>query len=169
MIDQVTVLGVLALGMTAVIVIGGIDLSVGAVLALAMMVLGWLSHDGGLPMSLAIVGALAAGAAAGFVNGAADHNAKLPAFIATLAMFSRRARVGQRDHRRPADRRLPGLVRQPGLEPPVRLALGHGRLLIVLYVAGWAFLRYRANGRALYALGGSAEVARLAGLHDHAG
>src|SRR3954471_8909933 len=55
-IDQVTVLGVLALGMTAVIIIAGIDLSVGSVLALAMMVLGWLSHDGGLPMSLAIVG-----------------------------------------------------------------------------------------------------------------
>jgi ribose transport system permease protein len=87
-IDQVTVLGVLALGMTAVIVIGGIDLSVGAVLALAMMVLGWLSHDGGLPMSLAIVGALAAGAAAGFINGAMTTYAKLPAFIATLAMFS---------------------------------------------------------------------------------
>ena len=49
-LDQVTVLGILALGMTAVIVIGGIDLSVGAVLALAMMVLGWLSHDGGLPV-----------------------------------------------------------------------------------------------------------------------
>src|SRR3954447_6428390 len=63
-IDQVTVLGILALGMTAVIVIGGIDLSVGAVLALAMMVLGWLSHDGGLPMSLAIVAPSRAAAAA---------------------------------------------------------------------------------------------------------
>src|SRR4051812_40227129 len=77
-IDQVSVLGVLALGMTAVIVIGGIDLSVGAVLALAMMVLGWLSRDGGLPMSLAIVGALAAGAVAGYVNGAMTTYAKLP-------------------------------------------------------------------------------------------
>src|SRR3954464_9654574 len=76
-IDQVTVLGVLALGMTAVIVIGGIDLSVGSVLALAMMVLGWLSHEGGLPVSLAIVGALAAGALAGLVNGAMTTYAKL--------------------------------------------------------------------------------------------
>src|SRR5919112_3813015 len=75
-IDQVTVLGVLALGMTAVIIIGGIDLSVGSVLALAMMVLGWLSHDGGLPMSIAIAGALAAGAVAGFVNGAMTTYAK---------------------------------------------------------------------------------------------
>ena len=44
-LDQVTVLGILSLGMTAVIISGGIDLSVGSVLAFAMMVMGWLSHD----------------------------------------------------------------------------------------------------------------------------
>jgi ribose transport system permease protein len=163
-IDQVTVLGVLALGMTAVIVIGGIDLSVGAVLALAMMVLGWLSHDGGLPMSIAIVGALAAGAVAGFVNGAMTTYARLPAFIATLAMFSVARGLanvitdGQQIVGFPASfdnlasSRLFGWI-------SATVAL-----LIVLYFAGHAFLRYRANGRALYALGGSPEVARLAGL-----
>jgi ribose transport system permease protein len=163
-IDQVTVLGVLALGMTAVIIIGGIDLSVGSVLALAMMVLGWLSHDGGLPVSLAVVGALIAGAAAGAVNGVLTTKAKLPAFIATLAMFSVARGLanvitdGQQIVGFPASftdlasSRLLGWV-------SATVAL-----LIVLYVAGWAFLRYRANGRALYALGGSPEVARLAGL-----
>src|SRR3954449_9707572 len=163
-IDQVTVLGVLALGMTAVIIIGGIDLSVGAVLALAMMVLGWLSHDGGLPMSIAIVGALAAGTAAGLTNGVMTTYAKLPAFIATLAMFS-------------VARGLANVItdgHQIVGFPDSFTYLASSRLfgwvsatvalLIVLYVAGWAFLRYRANGRALYALGGSAEVARLAGL-----
>jgi ribose transport system permease protein len=163
-IDQVTVLGVLALGMTAVIIIGGIDPSVGSVLALAMMVLGWLSHDGGLPVSLAVLGALAAGAAAGAVNGLMTTKAKLPAFIATLAMFSVARGLanvitdGQQIVGFPtsftdlASSRLLGWV-------SATVAL-----LILLYVAGWAFLRYRANGRALYALGGSAEVARLAGL-----
>jgi ribose transport system permease protein len=163
-IDQVTVLGVLALGMTAVIIIGGIDLSVGAVLALAMMVLGWLSHDGGLPISLAIVGALAAGAAAGAVNGLLTTKAKLPAFIATLAMFS-------------IARGLANVItdgQQIVGFPTSFTDLASSRflgwisatvaLLLVLYIAGWAFLRYRANGRALYALGGSPEVARLAGL-----
>jgi ribose transport system permease protein len=163
-IDQVTVLGILALGMTAVIIIGGIDLSVGAVLALAMMVLGWLSHDGGLPVSLAVVGALAAGAAAGAVNGVMTTKAKLPAFIATLAMFS-------------IARGLANVItdgQQIVGFPSSFTTLASSRLLgwvsatvavlIVLYVAGWAFLRYRRGGRALYALGGSAEVARLAGL-----
>jgi ribose transport system permease protein len=163
-IDQVTVLGILALGMTAVIVIGGIDLSVGAVVALAMMVLGWLSHDGGLPMVVAVLGALAVGAAAGSVNGMLTTYTKLPAFIATLAMLSVARGLanvitdGQQIVGFPssfdnlASSRLLGWI-------SATVAL-----LIVLYLAGHAFLRYRANGRALYALGGSPEVARLAGL-----
>jgi ribose transport system permease protein len=163
-IDQVTVLGILALGMTAVIVIGGIDLSVGAVLALAMMVLGWLSHDGGAPMVLAVIGALGVGAAAGVVNGVLTTYAKLPAFIATLAMLS-------------AARGLANVItdgQQIVGFPASFDDLASSRLfgwisatvavLILLYLAGHAFLRYRANGRALYAVGGSPEVARLAGL-----
>jgi ribose transport system permease protein len=163
-IDQVTVLGILALGMTAVIVIGGIDLSVGAVLALAMMVLGWLSHDGGLPMVLAVIGALAVGSAAGLVNGLLTTYAKLPAFIATLAMLS-------------AARGLANVITDgqqivgfPGSFDNLASSRLFGWLsatvavLILLYLAGHAFLRYRANGRALYAVGGSPEVARLAGL-----
>lgn len=49
-LDQATVLSIIAVGATAVIITGGIDLSVGSVLALSTMVLGWLSHDGGMPM-----------------------------------------------------------------------------------------------------------------------
>jgi ribose transport system permease protein len=68
-LDQVTVLGIIAIGMTAVIVIGGIDLSVGSVLAFSMMILGWLSHDCGLPLLLAVVAALLVGALCGWANG----------------------------------------------------------------------------------------------------
>src|SRR3954447_10891294 len=144
-IDQVSVLGVLALGMTAVIVIGGIDLSVGAVLALAMMVLGWLSHDGGLPMSIAIVGALAAGAAAGCTNGLMTTYAKLPAFIATLAMFSVARGLanvitdGQQIVGFPASFDNLASSRLLGW---ISATVG---LLFLLYLAGHAFLRYRAN------------------------
>src|SRR3569833_569648 len=49
-LDQVTVLGILAIGMTFVILIGGIDLSVGSVLALSMMVMGWTANTAGLPL-----------------------------------------------------------------------------------------------------------------------
>ena len=82
--------GILALGMTAVIVIGGIDLSVGAVLALAMMVLGWLSHDAGLA---AVArdrrrARASAGGRAASPTGWASPSPSCPPFIATLAMMS---------------------------------------------------------------------------------
>jgi ribose transport system permease protein len=87
-VDQVTVLGILAVGATAVIITGGIDLSVGSVLALSTMVLGWLSHDGGWPLWAAMLAAVAVGAAAGSLNGLGVTFAHLPPFIATLAMMS---------------------------------------------------------------------------------
>ena len=87
-LDQVTVLGILAIGMTAVIVIGGIDLSVGSVLALAMMIMGWLRDTWGVPIPIGIVIALLVGTACGLANGLLVTKAKLPAFIATLTMMS---------------------------------------------------------------------------------
>jgi ribose transport system permease protein len=64
-LDQVTVLGILAVGMTAVIVTGGIDLSVGSVLALSMMIMGWLHETWDVPLPVGIVLALLAGLACG--------------------------------------------------------------------------------------------------------
>ncbi|HEX3982672.1 MAG TPA: ABC transporter permease, partial [Acidisoma sp.] len=87
-IDQVTVLGILALGMTGVIIIGGIDLSVGSILALSCMVFGWLPQDYGIPYVPAAVLALIVGGACGWVNGLLITRAKLPPFIATLTVMS---------------------------------------------------------------------------------
>ena len=68
-LDQVTVLGILSIGMTAVIILGGIDLSVGSVLAFSMMIMGWLSHDCNLPIIVSVVAALVIGGLCGWVNG----------------------------------------------------------------------------------------------------
>ena len=87
-LDQVTILGVLALGMTFVIVTGGIDLSVGAVLALSIMVLGYTSHNLGMPLPLSIVLAVAVGGLCGLLTGLGITITKLPPFIATLAMLA---------------------------------------------------------------------------------
>lgn len=163
-IDQLTVLGIMALGMTAVIVIGGIDLSVGSVLALSMMVMGWLANELGLPMPLAIVAALIVGAACGAGSGLLITKANLPAFIATLAMMS-------------IARGLANLVTD-GTQivgyPDWFSAMSIDRyfgflsvtvaLFIVLTAVAAVYMKYRAGGRALYAIGGSAEVARLAGI-----
>src|SRR4030088_2407317 len=160
-LDQVTVLGIIAIGMTAVIVIGGIDLSVGSVLAFSMMILGWLSHDCGLPLLLAVVAALMVGALCGWANGMLITRAKLPAFIATLSMMTIARGLANiiTDGRQ--------IVGYPDWFDSFATVRYFGflsltvALAVVLIVASWIFLRYRAAGRALYAIGGSAEVARL--------
>jgi NAD(P)-dependent dehydrogenase (short-subunit alcohol dehydrogenase family) len=86
--DQITVLGVMAIGMTLVILIGGIDLSVGSVLALSGMVMGYLGDNRGWPFVIAIVVALVVSAACGLVSGLMVTRLSMPAFIATLAMMS---------------------------------------------------------------------------------
>jgi ribose transport system permease protein len=163
-LDQVTVLGILAIGMTAVIVIGGIDLSVGSILAFSMMILGWLSHDCNLPLFLAVVVALLVGGLCGWVNGLLVTRAKLPAFIATLSMMTIARGLANiiTDGRQ--------IVGYPDWFDSFATVRYFGflsltvTLAILLVIVSWVFLRYRAAGRGLYAIGGSAEVARLAGL-----
>ena len=87
-LDQITVLGIMAVGMTFVILIGGIDLAVGSVLALGMMVMGYLANEAGLPMALAILLSLVAAAATGLISGVLVTSFGVPAFIATLTMTS---------------------------------------------------------------------------------
>lgn len=82
--QQIAVIGVAAFGMTFVIMLGEIDLSVGAMIAVASMTAAQvLAHGGGMP--LAIVAALGIGAAMGIVNGALVAWVGLPSFIVTLA------------------------------------------------------------------------------------
>jgi ribose transport system permease protein len=163
-LDQVTVLGILSIGMTAVIILGGIDLSVGSVLAFSMMILGWLSHDCNLPISVSIVAALLIGGLCGWVNGALVTRAKLPPFIATLSMMTIARGLANiiTDGRQ--------IVGYPDWFDSFATTRYFGflsltvALAILLVIASWIFLRYRAAGRSLYAIGGSAEVARLAGI-----
>src|SRR6476620_840490 len=79
--------GVLAVGVTLVIITGGIDLSVGTAMTFCSVVAGLVSVTFGLPLPLGLLAAFAAGAAVGLVNGALVAKAKLPPFIATLGML----------------------------------------------------------------------------------
>jgi ribose transport system permease protein len=163
-VDQVTVLGILAIGMTGVIVIGGIDLSVGALLAIATMTMGWTFRDYGFPFGICIVLGLLAGGLGGLVNGLLVTRARLPAFIATLTMMSVARGLanittdGEQVVGFPDWFTSLSTVRHFGFLS-VTVAL-----FIALALAGFVFLRFRATGRSLYAIGGSPEVARLAGI-----
>ncbi|MCQ8280064.1 ABC transporter permease [Acetobacteraceae bacterium KSS8] len=163
-IDQSTTLGILALGMTGVIIIGGIDLSVGSILALSIMVLGWLPQDYGVPFPLALLIAIAVGGVCGLVNGLLVTRARLPAFIATLTMMSvaRGAANITTDGQQVVG--YPDWFTSLATERYLGVLSATVALFAILAFSAWIFLRFRATGRALYAIGGSAEVARLAGV-----
>ncbi len=82
-----TVNGVLALGVTFVIIAGGIDLSIGTVMSLSAVIAGVVITTWQLPIALGIVVGLATGAAAGTINGFVIARLKLPPFIVTLGML----------------------------------------------------------------------------------
>ncbi|MFF2655516.1 ABC transporter permease [Streptomyces sp. NPDC058045] len=163
-LDQTVILGLLALGMTAVIVIGGIDLSVGAVLALATMTLGWLSHDFGWPLWLSAVTAIGVAGVCGVANGLGITLAKLPPFIATLAMMSIARGLANLITDGQQIVGYPGWFGNLSTTRYLGFFTMTALVLVALYAAGWAYMRYRVGGRELYAIGGSSEVARLAGV-----
>lgn len=164
-LDQVTVLGIIAVGMTLVILIGGIDLAVGSVLAISMMVLGYLNIELGVPMYLAIPLALVAASSNGLVAGLLITRFNVPSFIATLAMMSVTRGLanmitnGQQITGFPAWFNMSAIIRYGGF------VTGTVALMLAVFLVAYLYLRYRFGGRSLYAIGGNPEVARLAGIN----
>lgn len=164
-LDQITVLGILAVGMTFVILIGGIDLAVGSVLALAMMVMAYLTSVLGMPLPVSIVCALGVAGLAGLTSGVLVARFGVSAFIATLAMMSVARGLanmitdGQQIVGFPEWFNLMAIVRYGGV---LTMTVA---LMVVVFGVGWVFLSRTAGGRQLYAIGGSREVARLAGIN----
>src|SRR5918994_4334508 len=87
-LDQVSVVGTVAIAQTLIILTAGIDLSVGAAMILASMVMAQTAYHNGLPAPLALFAGLLAALAAGALNGFLVTKVKLPPFIATLGTFN---------------------------------------------------------------------------------
>jgi galactofuranose transport system permease protein len=161
-VRQNSMLGLVALGMTFVILTGGIDLSVGAVLAVAGVVAANLADRGTL---IAVTAGIAAGALLGLTNGVVITKARIQPFIVTLAMLiaargAALAATGEES------------VRVGGLASGFTW-LGRGEIgplpvpiviFALVYIIGWVVLRYTRFGRYVYAIGDNAEAARLMGL-----
>lgn len=160
-----TALGLLALAMTPVIVTGGIDLSVGAMMGLAAVSLGILWHEWQWPMAMAIGGAVAIGAAGGALNGLFVARLGVPPLIVTLGSMALFRGV--------AEGISGGSASYSGF-PAAFHAMGQGYLagvmpaqvplLVAAAVAAYVLLERSAVGRALYAIGFSRAGARYAGL-----
>ncbi len=162
-LEQTAINAIVAVGMTFVIISGGIDLSVGSILALSGIALG-SALQAGVAAPLAIALALAVGLACGLVNGALVTFGRLPPFIATLGMMSvARGAALMLAEGRPIS----------GFGEEFRL-LATGRVLMVpapaliaagIYAVAHFVLANTVFGRAAYAIGGNEEAARLSGVH----
>jgi ribose/xylose/arabinose/galactoside ABC-type transport system permease subunit len=152
-----------SLGMTMVIVSGGIDLSVGAAAGFASVVSVWLMTNHVASVPVAVLIALGAGAAIGLVNAALVVIARLPDFIATLATMTSLQGlsyiVSGGFTIRANNPQLGSLAGNVGPAVPVPLLIMAGAFLLVLLV-----MHYTTIGRSFYAIGGGRDIARLAGL-----
>ncbi|MDE0306373.1 MAG: ABC transporter permease [Albidovulum sp.] len=163
LMKQVSIVAILAAGQSIVIISGGIDLSVGSVLALTAVTIGWLVQNGVSP-EIATACGVAVGTFAGFINGIVIAKGKIPPFIATLGMLGIARGVA--------------LVITGGVSyqvlTPLFLFIGNGKLLgfpipiyfvIVAYAATHFMLSRSRFGRHVYAIGGDEHVSRLEGIN----
>ncbi len=164
---QIAIYGILATGMTVVMITGGIDLSIGSVVALVGVVAAILSKKAVLPTDFMVVTAMLAGMAVGILTGALSGSLiarfSIPPFIVTLAMMT-------------ICRGLVFIITggfTEGELPPHFGMLGRGHLwfipipvviMMTLFAAGHVLLQQTAFGRHIYALGGNEEASRLSGI-----
>ncbi|MEO8022036.1 ABC transporter permease [Polaromonas sp.] len=179
---QVTSIAYLGIAATCVIITGGIDLSVGAILALAGVVAA-LAVKAGVPVPLAMLAGLLTGALCGLINGLCVTVLKLPPFIATLGMMlvARGVALQITDARA-----IGGLgdsfaelgngslfrivnIGEDGFPDVVFVGVPYPVLLMIVLAIGVSVLLNRATlGRHLYAVGSNMEAARLSGVNVNA-
>ncbi len=165
-LTQVTINLILAIGMTFVILIGGIDLSVGSLLALCAVVGGTVMNIPGLgvgeAVALATLASVGVGVACGFLNGFISAYWGLPSFIVTLGMLNiaRGAALQVTDAR--AIYSFPPAFNAFGSQTLMGIPLAF-LVALAMVALGWFVLNRTVFGRLLYGIGNNEEAVRLAG------
>ncbi len=161
--QQTAINAIIAVGLTFVIISGGIDLSVGSIVAFSGVVLAGLIQRG-VPLPVALLGGLAVGLACGLVNGLLITLGRLPPFIATLGMMSvaRGAALLYTDGRPisgfPESLRWVATGEIAFVPAPVLL-------MVLVYIVAHFALRRTRFGRYIFAIGGNEEAALLSGVN----
>jgi ribose transport system permease protein len=160
-LDQSVVIGIVAVGMTFVILTGGIDLSVGAVFGLTGIILAQALQI--MPIPMAIPVAVLAGAGIGLFSGILIAVFGLAPFVVTLGVMA----IGRSlSFIASGQRSISGLP--PELDSIVYSTFlgipANVLFLIGLYLCAWGYLTYTKGGRTIYAIGSNIEAARAAGL-----
>ncbi len=161
--QQISINFVVAVGMTLVIISGGIDLSVGSNVAFTGLVMG-LMMKAGVPVGISILVCLIMAGVIGLVNGGLISFLNLPPFIATLGTMSivrgaaYTVTAGQPIYTFPKS--FTGITGRIANIPLYTLLI-----MIVVIVIGWYVLRYTRIGRFTYAVGGNENCAKLSGIN----
>jgi fructose transport system permease protein len=165
-LQQVMVVGVIAIGQPLVILTAGIDLSCGMVMALAGVVMTKLAAEQGVPVPLAIAAGIGVAVLFGVANGLLVSRLALPPFIVTLGTLNIAFAITQLYSDAQTVSELPeGMTALGGTVQLGGTSIVHGvGLMLLLYLASWFALRETAAGRHVYAVGNHPEAARLAGI-----
>jgi fructose transport system permease protein len=170
-LKQVTVTGFVALAQTLIILTAGIDLSVGAILVLSSLIMGNLAVVVGLPVGIAILIGIAAGALMGLVNGLLVTKMRLPPFIVTLGTLSIFEAIKLWYSRSESIRNVDIEEKAPALlwfGETVRFGgasiIYGGFALIILAAILWYVLNHTAWGRHVHAIGDDPDAAMLSGI-----
>jgi fructose transport system permease protein len=165
-LQQVAVVGVIAIGQTVIILTAGIDLSCGMVMALGGIVMSRLAVDFGVVPPLAVAAGLGVTTIFGLANGLLVTTMKLPPFIVTLGTMNIAFAITQLFSNSQTVTDLPLLMTSLGntfLVGGTQVAWGT-LLMLTLYALAWFVLRDTAAGRHVYAVGNNPEATRLAGI-----
>lgn len=170
---QSSINAILAIGQTIVIIGAGIDLSVGAVLALSASMSAVAVSYWGLNLAVGILLGLGTGALTGFITGVIITKGRIPDFVATLAMMTTaRGLALILTQGLPVPSHFTAL-KLVGYLPAGLIWLGSGDVLgipvpalviVVITILGWMIMTRTTLGRAIYAVGGNREAARISGI-----
>lgn len=165
-LQQVMVVGVIAIGQTLIILTAGIDLSCGIIMALGSMVIAKLVVEQDLSPLAAVSLGIAVTCCIGFFNGLLVTKARLPSFIVTLGTMNIAFALTQLYSSSASVTDLPDWLTALGATFSVgETQVSYGVcLMLFLYVLVWRFLSDTATGRHIYAVGNAPEAARLSGI-----
>ncbi|GGA38889.1 ribose ABC transporter permease [Pelagibacterium lentulum] len=159
---QVSIIGIIAVGMTFVILTGGIDLSVGAVMALSGTIAAGLMVNG-LDPSIALLAGLGVGLGFGLFNGVMVSYGRMPPIIVTLATMGIARGLGLMYSGGYPISGLPSWVSWFGngrlFDIPVPVIM-----MLLIYFVAWVVLERTSFGRHVYAIGGNEQATRLSGV-----
>ncbi len=168
-LQQVMVVGLIAIGQTLIILTAGIDLSCGMVMALGGVVMTKVAHDYGLPPIIAIGIGFAVTAGFGLINGLLVTRVKLPPFIVTLGTMNIAFAITQLYSQSQTITDLPEGMTLLGTTFHIgQTEVAYGTvLMLAMYGITWLWLRETAAGRHIYAVGNNPEATRLTGIATH--